>query len=73
MSIHIIRHKFSITNVKNTRYQVPGSMCPRVRLLGHVVTSGRPVRRSPLIDGGDDRSIGVSARFFVFVIILVRF
>ena len=35
-------------------------MCPRVRLPGHVVASGRSVRRSPTIDGGDDRSIDVS-------------
>ena len=33
---------------------------PRVRFPGHGVTSGRPVRRSSKIDGGDDRSIDVS-------------
>ena len=36
-------------------------MCPRIRLLGHVVAAGRPVRRSLAIDGGDNnRSIDVS-------------
>ena len=35
-------------------------MCPRVRLPGHVVAAGRPVRRSPVIDGGYDRSIDIS-------------
>ena len=35
-------------------------MCPRVRLPGHVVASGRLVRHSPTIDGGDDRNIDVS-------------
>ena len=40
MSIYIIQHKFSITNVENTKYQVSGSLCPRVRLLGHMVASG---------------------------------
>ena len=49
-----------MTNVKNTKYQVPGSMCPRVRLPGHVVASGRLVHRSSTIDGGDNRSIDTS-------------
>ena len=35
-------------------------MCPRIRLPGHVVAAGRPVRRSPTIDGGDNRSIDIS-------------
>ena len=35
-------------------------MCPRLRLPGHVVAPGRPVRRSLAIDGGDNRSIDVS-------------
>ena len=35
-------------------------MCPRVRLPGHVVVSGRLVRRSPTIDGGDNRSVDLS-------------
>ena len=60
VSVNIMQHEFSIANVANTKYQVPGSMCPRVRLPGHVVASGRLVRRSPIIDGGDDRSIDVS-------------
>ena len=62
MSINIIRRKFSITNVENTKYSVPGSMCPRLRLPGHVVASGCLVRRSRTIDGGDDRSIDTSWR-----------
>ena len=36
------------------------AMCPRIRLPGHVVAAGRPVRRSPVIDGGDNRSIHTS-------------
>ena len=35
-------------------------MCPRVRFPGHVVAAGRPVRRSPVLDGGDNRSIDIS-------------
>ena len=35
-------------------------MHPRLLLPGHVVAAGRPVRRSPAIDGGDNRSIDVS-------------
>ena len=35
-------------------------MCPRVRLPGHVVASGRLVRRSPTIEGGYNRSIDLS-------------
>ena len=35
-------------------------MCPRVHLPGHVVASGRLVRHSPMIDGGDGRSFDVS-------------
>ena len=35
-------------------------MCPRVRLPGHVVAAGRPVRRSPVLDGSDNRSIDIS-------------
>ena len=33
---------------------------PRLHLSGHVVAAGRPVRRSSIIDGGDDRSIDIS-------------
>ena len=58
--MNIIRHKFSITNVENTKYQVPGSMWPRVRLPGHVMATGRLVRRSSMVDGGDGRNIDVS-------------
>ena len=31
-------------------------MCPRIRLPGHVVAAGCPVRRSLAINGGDNRS-----------------
>ena len=34
--------------------------CPGLYLPGHVVTAVRPVRRSPVVDGGDNRSIDVS-------------
>ena len=35
-------------------------MLPRLLLPGHVVVAGRPVRRSPAIDGGDNRSVDVT-------------
>ena len=35
-------------------------MRPRVRFPGHVVASGSLVRRSPTIDGGDNRSVDLS-------------
>ena len=49
-----------ILNIKYVLYQAPGSMRPRVHFPGHVVASGRLVRRSPTIDEGDNRSIDVS-------------
>ena len=35
-------------------------MCPRVHFPGHVVASGRLVRRSPTIDDGDNRNVDPS-------------
>ena len=49
-----------ILNIKYVLYQVPGSMRPRVHFPGHVVASGRLVRRSPTIDDGDNRNIDTS-------------
>ena len=60
MSINIIQHKFSISNVRNTKYKILRSGCPRLRLPGYVIEAGRSVHRSPKINGGDNRSIDVS-------------
>ena len=62
-------------NVWNTKYNVLGSVCPRLSFPGHVVPAGRQMSRSSTIDGGVliDPLMGRSSVLLFGAVLLVKY